>query len=292
MRLAAMCVSAAVMVGCGAEEAAKDVRETVDPVAEAADKMANSGGARVDGDMSVRTGNLTIPMRMDGAVSFEDRLAQFVMDYSEGRMRGVTAEDLEAARREADFPVKTIMGTEETDLSTPSIVRKGKEDGVRWVKFDYSEVDEEGGTDLSGINQMSEVNPDAMLRFLRTVADARETGTRTIDGAATTRYTATVDIRDYPDTVEPERREAAQRTVEMLIEAWGSPTHRVHVWIDEDGLIRREQMTYSFWEAGEKANAKIVLDFLDVGKPQEIEVPDGDEVVDISDELAEQLGKG
>jgi hypothetical protein len=292
MRLAAMCVGAVVMIGCGAEEAAKDVRETVDPVAEAADKMAESGGARVDGDMSVRMGNLTIPMRMDGAVSFEDRLAQFVMDYSEGRMRGVTAEDLEAARREADFPVRTIMGTEETYLSTPSILRKGKEDGVRWAKFDYSEVDEEGGTDLSGINQMSEVNPDAMLRFLRTVADARETGKRTIDGAPTTRYTATVDIRDYPDTVEPERREAAQRTVDILVKAWGSPTHRVHVWIDEDGLIRREQMAYSFWESGEKAKAKVVLDFLDVGTPQEIELPDGDEVVDISDELAEQLGKG
>jgi hypothetical protein len=35
-----------------------------------------------------------------------------------------------------------------------------------------------------------------------------------------------------------------------------------------------------------------VLDFLDVGTPQEIELPDGDEVVDISDELAAQLGEG
>lgn len=292
MRLAAMCVGAVVLVGCGAEEAAKEVRDTVDPVAEAADKMAASGGARVDGDMSVRIGNLTVPMRMDGAVSFEDRQAQFVMDYAERGIPGVTAQDMEAARREADFPVRTIMGTEETYLSTPSILRKGKEDGVRWVKFDHSEVDEEGGLDISGINQMSEINPDAMLRFLRTVADARETGKRTIDGAATTRYTATVDIRDYPDTVEPERREAAQRTVDILVKAWGSPTHRVHVWIDGDGLIRREQMSYSFWESGERAKAKVVLDFLDVGTPQEIELPDGGEVVDISDELAAQLGEG
>ena len=292
MRLAAWFVGAVVLVGCGAEEAAKDVKETVDPVAEAADKMAKSGGARVDGDMSVRMGNLTIPMRMDGAVSFEDRLGQFVMDYGEGGIPGVTAEEMEVARREADFPVKTIMGTEETYLSTPSILRKGKEDGVRWVKFDHSEVDEEGNLDLAGVNQMSEVNPDAMLRFLRTVADARETGKGSIDGAPTTRYTATVDMRDYPDTVEPERREAAQRTVDILIKAWGSPTHTVNVWIDGDGLIRREQMTYSFWESGEKAKAKLVLDFLDVGTPQEIELPDGDEVVDISDELAAQLAKG
>ena len=66
----------------------------------------------------------------------------------------------------------------------------------------------------------------------------------------------------------------------------------MHVWIDEDGLIRREQMTFQYWEFGEKAKAKIVLDFLDVGTPQEIKVPDGDEVVDISDELAEHFGEG
>lgn len=292
MRLAAICVGALVLAGCGAEEAAKDVRETVDPVAEAADNMAASGGARVDGDMTVRLGQLEIPMTVDGAVSFEEHEAQFVMDFPEGGIPGATAKEMEAARREADFPIRTIMRTEETYFSTPRVVEEGREDGVRWLKFDHSEVDEEGDLDISGINQMSEINPEAMLRFLRTVADARESGRRTIDGVATTRYTATVDIRDYPETVEPERREAAQRTVDILIKAWGSPTHRVHVWIDADGLIRREQLTYSFVESGETAHARVVLDFLDVGTPQDIALPDDDEVNDISDELAEQIGEG
>jgi hypothetical protein len=103
---------------------------------------------------------------------------------------------------------------------------------------------------------------------------------------------ATVDIRKYPETVEPDRREAAQRTVDFLIKAWGSPTHRVHVWIDGDGLIRREQLNYSFVESGEKAHARLVLDFLDVGTPQDIALPDDDEVVDISEEIAEQIGDG
>jgi hypothetical protein len=181
------------------------------------------------------------------------------------------------------------MGVEEAYISTPTVIEKGREDGVRWLKIDLSEVDEEGDLDLQGVNQMSEVNPDAMLRFLRTVADARETGRQTIDGAATTRYTATVDMRTYPETVEPEKREAAQRTVDILIEQWGSPTHRVNVWIDGDGLIRREEMTFSFEEAGETARARMVLDFLDVGTPQDIPVPDDDEVYDISEELGEQL---
>jgi hypothetical protein len=292
MRLAAICVGAVVLAGCGADEAANEIRDTVDPVAEAADRMAAAGGARVDGDMVVRTGKLSIPVTMDGAVSFEDHEAQFVMDYADDAFPGATAKDMEAVRREADFPMRTIMRTEETYLSTPSIIEKRREDGVRWIKFDHSEVDEESGLDLSGVNQMSEINPDAMLRFLRTVADARETGRRTIGGAATTRYSATVDIRKYPETVEPERREAAQRTVDLLVKAWGSPTHRVHVWIDADGLIRREQLSFSFVESGERMDSRIVLDFLDVGKPQEIALPDDDEVDDISDELAEQLGEG
>jgi hypothetical protein len=292
MRFAAICLGALALVGCGADKAANEIRETVDPVAEAADRMANAGGARVDGDMTVRMGNLEIPMTMDGAVSFEDHRAQFVMDYDESGIPGATAQELEDARREADFPVRAIMGVEESYFSTPSVVEKGKQDGVRWLKIDLEEVDEEGDLDFSGVNQMSEVNPDAMLRFLRTVADARETGRRTIDGAATTRYTATVDMRHYPETVEPERREAAQRTVDFLIEAWGGPTHRVDVWIDGDGLIRREQFTFSFEESGETAKARMVMDFLDVGTPQEIAVPDDDEVFDISEAVAEQLGDG
>jgi hypothetical protein len=291
MRFAAICLGALALVGCGADEAANEIQDTVDPVAQAADKMAASGGARVDGDMTVRMPGVEIPMIMDGTVSFEDREAQFVMDFDDAGFRpGVTAKEIEDARREADLPIRTVMSTEETYISTPRVVAEGREDGVRWIKFDHSEVDEEGDLDISGINQMSEINPDAMLRFLRTVADARETGRRTIDGVATTRYTATVDIRKYPETVEEDRREAAQRTVDALIEAWGSPTHRVHVWIDEDGLIRREELSYSFMESGQKANARVVLDFLDVGTPQEIALLDDDEVVDVSDELAEHLG--
>jgi hypothetical protein len=290
MRRAAICLGALALVGCGADEAAKEVRDTVDPVAEAADKMAASGGARLDGDITVRGGGLEVPMRLDGVVSFEDREALFEMDYAEERLPDATAKQLEAARREADFPIRVINREKESFISTPSVLRRGQEDGVRWLKFEYEEVDEEGGLDFSGMSQMSEINPNAMLQFLRTVADARETGRGRIDGVATTRYTATVDIRDYPDTVEPERREAAQRTVEFLTKAWGSPTHRVNVWIDGDGLIRREEMTYSFTDAGDKMRTRMVLDYLDAGKPQEIELPDDDEVVDISDDLAEQLG--
>jgi hypothetical protein len=291
MRLAAICLGALALSGCGAEEAAQEVRDTVDPVAEAADRMAASGGARVDGDVTLRGTGLVVPMTMDGAISFEDQQSQFMMDLAD-RIPGATAEQVEEARRQMDFPRRVITRGNESFISTPRVVREGRPDGVRWLKIDYEEVDEEGDLDFSGINQASEVSPDAMLQFLRTVADARETGRRTIDGVATTRYTATVDIRDYPDTVEPERREAAQRTVEVLTKAWGSPTDRVNVWIDDDGLIRREVMTYSFTEAGEKVRARAVLDFLDVGRQQEIAMPDGEEVVDVSDEIAGYLRGG
>jgi hypothetical protein len=289
-RFAAICLGVLALAGCGADEV-EDTVDTVDPVAEAAAKTTASGGARIDGDVTVRVSGVDIVMRMDGAVSFEDHLAQFVMDYEKNGIPGATAKQMAAARREANFPIRLVTGTEESYVSMPSVVRRGREDGIRWLKVDYSEADE-GGLDLSGINQMSEVNPEAMLRFLRTVADARETGKDTIGGVPTTRYTAAVDIRDYPATVKPEDREAAQRTVDLLIKAWGSPTHRVHVWIDGEGLIRREQMTWSFTDGGEKARSRMVLDFLDVGTPQEIAIPDDDEVVDVSDEVAEQFGGG
>jgi hypothetical protein len=289
MRLAAICLGALALFGCGADEAAQEVRDTVDPVAEAADKMAASGGARVDGELTLRGAGFVLPLTIDGAISFEDDESRSEMDLAERGIPGATATQMEEARRAMGLPLRLITRGNESFLNTPRVEREGRQDGVRWLKIDYEEVDEESDLDFSGINQMSEVSPDAMLRFLRTVADARETGRRTMDGVATTRYTATVDIRDYPDTVEPERREAAQRTVEVLTKAWGSPTHRVNVWIDDDGLIRREEMTYSFTDGGEKLRARALLDFLDVGRPHEIAFPDDDEVIDVSDELAGYL---
>jgi hypothetical protein len=81
MRLAGWAAVACVFVlgagGCGADEAARSVKEKVDPVARAAERTSASGGARIDGTMAMRFQGIRIPMTIDG-VDVTDKVVDTV----------------------------------------------------------------------------------------------------------------------------------------------------------------------------------------------------------------------
>jgi len=134
------------------------------------------------------------------------------------------------------------------------------------------------------------LNPEAMLRFLRAAGDARRTGSERIGGVQTTRYSATVDLTKYPELVPPEQREEAERTVELMAKEWGTSKDSVDVWIDDQDLIRRERMRFTVpVEKGSTAEGVMIIDFAEVGRPRDIEVPAGSDVVDVTDQAAAEL---
>ena len=289
---AALCLG---LAACGAEEAAKqaadDVRETIDPVAEAADRTVAADGARLLGDVDlVLPDGTSVPMELTGAISFEDARSAVSFDLPD-RVRGVLPRDLEKARRQMGTPWSSVTDGDVTYTSLGLIREKGAAEGIEWLRVDMSELDEQLGTDLGGVNAISEGNPAEMLRFLRVAGDARKTGTKWMQGVETTRWEASADLRDYPDVVAPDERAAARRTVELLDRAWdGDLAMDVTVWIDDQGLIRRERMQMPLTAGdGTEMTMDLRMDLLDVGKPQEIELPDEDEVMDITDEAADQL---
>src|ERR671910_3611078 len=288
-RLAAICGCLAVLSGCGAGDAAEDTakkaKEAVDPVAEAAEKTAAAGGARMIGDVKMRYAGTPITMTINGEISFEDTRLRTRMSL--GQIKGVPASEMDAARREAQMPIDFVQTPDEIFLSTEKLREKGRKEGIEWIRLDLEELDEETGLDLQRANQFNEINPEAMLRFLRTMGDARKTGSATIRGARTDRYEGTIDLRRYPEMVPEKDRESAQRTADFMVKAWGGPTMKLTVFIDEKGLIVRERMPMTWTEAGEKVKANMVLDMVDLGSPQEIDLPGKDETVDITEQAAE-----
>lgn len=289
-RLTAICGCMAVLGGCGAEDTAKKAEKAVDPVAEAAEKTAAQGGARIVGEMKMKgeTGPV-VPMTINGEISFEEQALQ--MRLNMGPVKGVTQAEMAGVRREAGFPVELVQTPDEVFVSTGQLREKGKKDGVEWIRLDLEELDEEANLDLQRANQFSEVNPDAMLRFLRTTADARKTGTATVRGEQVDRYEGTIDLRRYPEMVPEKDKEAARRTADLMVKQWGGPTQRLAVFINRDGLIVRERMPMSFKEAGETVKAMLVMDMVDLGSGQEIELPGKDETMDVTDQAADRFGK-
>ena len=289
-RLAAICGCVAVLSGCGADDAADDaaqeVKKAVDPVAEAAEKTAASGGARMIGDVKMSYAGTPMTMTINGEISFEDSRMRMRMNM--GQIKGVPASEMDTVRREAQMPMDFVQTPDEIFLSTAKLREKGKQDGIEWIRLDLEKLDDETGLDLQQANQFNEINPEAMLRYLRTMGDARKTGTATIRGERTDRYEGTIDLRRYPEMVAEEDRESAERTADFMVKAWGGPTMRLAVFINEQGLIVRERMPMSFTESGEKVKALMVIDMVDLGSSQEIELPDEDETVDITEEAAKQ----
>ena len=285
MAIPALCLG---MAGCGAEQAARDVKEAVDPVAEAAEKTVASGGARLAGDVTMRLPEGELPMVLSGAASFEEDRVAIELDFP-GRIPGLSQARTDRAREEAGFPLRQVSDGDVAYMSDGTIREKGAKEGIVWVRVDLGEIDGEAGTDLANFSQISEANPEKMLQFRRVAGDAREVGTETIDGARTTKWRADLDLARYPDTVAEEDREAAQRTVDLLRREWGSTKQPTTVWIDDRGLIRRERLRLPMVIEGESVTAIMVLDLLDVGEPVDVALPDENQVYDVTDEAADQV---
>jgi hypothetical protein len=108
----------------------------------------------------------------------------------------------------------------------------------------------------AGASPWTEANPQEMLRFLQASGGARREGPDTIGGVPTTRWHADVRLSDYPRTVAPEEREEA-----------------------------------SSGEHGEEVRLDARIDLLDIGKSGKVELPDDDAVEDVTDAVAEEVGK-
>ena len=121
--------------GCGAEEAAKDVGEAIDPVAQAAQKTVESGGARLTGDITMRLPQGDVPMVMEGAASFADDRLALTMDFPD-RIAGVPPRRLDRIREESGFPMKQVNDGDVAYLSTGEIRDRGAKEGFGWIKVD------------------------------------------------------------------------------------------------------------------------------------------------------------
>jgi hypothetical protein len=279
--MALVAVLAGAVAGCGTD----DVAETVDPVARAADKTVAAGGARLAGEGEFRGSGIAVPVTVRGAVDFEERRTHLSMDVPPNDV----LKPVQAA--EAGFPLEFILDGGETVHFASADMRRQLPPDKRWAKVDLGDLDDDTGLAFQQLNRYDESNPGEWLRLLRTSGGAERVGTGQVSGVRTTRYRATIDPRRYPDTLPADERAKARETVERLDRV--DPTllnpTAVDVWIDDEGLIRRERVRLNEVYEGVRTRGYLTIDFVDFGDDVGVEMPDGDETVDVTDRMAEQL---
>jgi hypothetical protein len=126
--------------------------------------------------------------------------------------------------------------------------------------------------------------------MLRAVSgDVSEEGHEQVAGTDTTHYSATVDLRRYPDVMPEEQREAARKGVERLIELTGQSEIPMDVWIDGDERVRRMTWKQSMRQGPVEVKMEITAEYVRFGVPVDIDVPDDGDVFDATDLVLQRL---
>src|SRR5215212_10608486 len=245
----AVAALAVALAGCGGAASA------LDPVAQAATKSADAGGASVKVDMSFEIGAQTGSMTATGKFDRDDGELTFDMsDLFTGA----------GAPAAAGGPLRMIYTKEDGHsilyMSMPFLATM-LPNGKSWVKADIDRLAGMMGANFGQLVGQSSQNPGDTLAMLRAAGNVEKVGADTIDGVAATHYRATIDLA----------RAAAEKgvpkaTVQRLRDSGAPANLPVDVWVgDDDGLPRKMEIDYSAKTQGSPVATRMTMTFSDWG---------------------------
>ena len=232
-------------------------------------KTAAADSAKVSIDMSFDGFGAGLNMSADGAIDFASGDSDITMEFGGGGILGsLLPPDVEARR---------VDGT--TYVHMPVGLPSGKE----WIAVPSGSAGSGSNTALGIGNSTS---PTKILAYLEKVSNGvKEVGTETVRGVETTHYTAEVDLGKAVDGADVPH--ALRDEVGKVAGDIG--TVPVDIYIDGDGLLRREKLEMNFGSffsgvggasgaAGSGSTVTMQLDLYDFGSPVNVEAPPADQV--------------
>ncbi|GGX89828.1 putative lipoprotein [Streptomyces minutiscleroticus] len=156
--------------------------------------------------------------------------------------------------------------------------------GKSWTKVDLGKLQSSGAM---GNTQVS--NPADSLAYTRSLSEenVEKVGTEKIGGVRTTHYRVDVDLGKLAEGNAEQERKLRQRLGDEV---------PVDLWIDDEGLMRRQQVSLTVKDAsgqgsGRKATVKTVMNLSGFGTPVDVSAPPAGDTADMTDELA-KAGSG
>jgi hypothetical protein len=281
-------VALALAAGCGGGELSPDAA-----VARAATKTADAGRSRI-----AFTANIKPPAAIssdglefggEGVLDYERHRAR--VEYDLSGLLQAAGQETENAEAEIVFDRRVLY------IRFP-LLAQSLPGGKEWVKIDLKKVSEAQGIDLGQLSQLGQSDPSQLLDYLRATSQGVETvGEDEIRGVDTTHYRGAVDLTEVADQAPAEVRADVRAAMESLMRQTRKRTVPVDVWVDGDGLLRRERIDIAFEVSGgasgepQEAAMSMTVDFFDFGVDVDAEPPPADQVADLT-KLATWGGTG
>ena len=130
--------------------------------------------------------------------------------------------------------------------------------GKSWVRMDLAKAGRAQGFDFAGLENLTSNDPRKMLDVLRAASDEIETvGSEDLDGVSTTHYRAQVDLAEYAKLGLAKGADTKSMLDDVLKQS-GLASMPVDVWLDDAGLVRKVEMTFSGAPPGSTESARRV----------------------------------
>jgi hypothetical protein len=233
------------------------------PVAAAAEATSNAPGVRV-----AFTGRSKGPAQMTiagkGVMNGETNRASIAMSATGPEASGAQG-----------FTLEEIVDDGDVYLSSAEL---GAAFGgsARWLLMRSEVFGDLLQSDASGAGMSS--SPTQQLDTLKDASyQVADVGQERVDGVPTTHYRALIDIGKLTDELKGEVSGKFGDLIDQSMERISSAT--VDVWIDGDGLLRRETSNSAMGSLG---SFTMTMDFSDYGIRPDIQVPSGSEVYDVT----------
>lgn len=269
-----LAAGAVAISGCG-------VSSTIDPVAQAATQSTKAPGYRMTMSMSVSTPALPTPLTGTGSGSFEtgDHLGSLSMSMSLGALG--SNPQVRQLLGGSTLRIDEVIDRLTVYMKLPAALTSKLSGGKPWLKLDVAKAGSALG--MPGLSTLESNpaggDPSQMLRYLRASSgQLKNLGKAEINGIETTHYSATIDLNKVPDEFPPSERAAVRQTVNTLKGKAGLSSIPVNVWIDQQHLVRRMQLSLSETQA----NVTLGIDFTDYGPQPAPAVPPASQVTNIT----------
>ena len=273
--LASLAVSS-VLLGACAKEPAPDPVNPRDAVLNSMTAVYEAGTLHEDFKMSVSGAGESLSFSGEADVDNEHKRVDMTMDL--GMLGG---------------EMEILMDDGVMYMRSPVF----QDAGTDWVSMDPSKMDPAAAGQFGGFGTGT-TDPSALVGLFAGVFDVTVSGEQEIKGVPTTHYVGTIDLKKvlegFSDVVGKDADAATKEQLKAAVTQFESlgidEKIPFEIWIDAEGLPRRQRITMDFGKlvpGAEDANMEMTIDFSDFGKPVHITIPDPSEVTDMTGALGD-----